>query len=257
MKATGRKMAITATVAAVAAKVISRAPSSAARIRSLPWWKWRTMFSSTMMASSTTMPMARARASRVKVFRVNPLKYRMVKVPMMEVGMDRITLNPELQVPRNRKQMSAVSRRDQQLLLGGQHRLLHERVKSTLICSFMPSGSVCCSSAIRAFTAWPTFTSLDPRCLLMPMAHPGLAGQPGKAADVVQPVLHPRHVAHPDGGVIDGLPAARGDQDVAHLLRVRPSPMVRTLSLALVGSQWCRPPVRCAPGRWPAADRGW
>ena len=69
---TGMKTAMTATVAAVAAKVISRAPSSAACRADLPMWKWRVMFSSTMIESSTTMPMASDRPSSVKKFSVKP-----------------------------------------------------------------------------------------------------------------------------------------------------------------------------------------
>ena len=74
MKTTGMKMATTARVAARAAKAISFVPSSAAGTRALPPSRWRKMFSMTMMASSTTMPTARARPSRVKVLKVKPRK---------------------------------------------------------------------------------------------------------------------------------------------------------------------------------------
>ena len=74
MKATGKNMATTARVAARAAKVTWRVPLMAASMRSSPISRWRTMFSSTMMASSTTMPMARLRPSNVNVLRVKPKK---------------------------------------------------------------------------------------------------------------------------------------------------------------------------------------
>src|SRR5438270_814200 len=58
MKMTGMKIAAIATVVAIAAKVISLEPSSAACRRFLPISLWRTMFSSILIASSTTMPIA-------------------------------------------------------------------------------------------------------------------------------------------------------------------------------------------------------
>ena len=74
MNATGRKIATTASVAASAAKVTWREPFRAACTRFSPCSWWRTMFSSTMMASSTTMPTARLRPSSVKVLSVKPKK---------------------------------------------------------------------------------------------------------------------------------------------------------------------------------------
>ncbi len=70
MKATGRKMAMTAIVAASAAKVISCVPSAAAVIRSFPISAWRKMFSMTMTASSTTRPTASDSPSNVNVLSV-------------------------------------------------------------------------------------------------------------------------------------------------------------------------------------------
>ena len=96
MKATGRKMATTAMVAASAAKVISRAPSREASTLLLPISRWRMMFSSTMIASSTTMPMASDRPSKVKKLSVKPMKYSTMNVPMTEVGMESRTLKVEL-----------------------------------------------------------------------------------------------------------------------------------------------------------------
>ncbi len=74
MNTTGKKIAAMAMVAAMAAKVISTEPSSAALRRDLPISACLTMFSSTMMASSTTMPIASESPSRVNVLRVNPMK---------------------------------------------------------------------------------------------------------------------------------------------------------------------------------------
>ena len=73
-KTTGRKMAMTATVAASAANWISLVPSEAARFLSFPISEWRWMFSMTMMASSTTRPTESDKPRRVKVFSVKPRK---------------------------------------------------------------------------------------------------------------------------------------------------------------------------------------
>src|SRR5579863_10304724 len=95
MKATGRKMATMAVEVAIAAKMTSREPFKAASTIFSPFSWWRTMFSKTMMASSTTTPMERDKARRVKVFRVKPKKYMTMKVPKSEVGMAKKTLKVE------------------------------------------------------------------------------------------------------------------------------------------------------------------
>ena len=70
MKMTGMKMATTAMVAERAANAICRVPSRAAVTLSAPPSRCRTMFSSTMMASSTTMPTASESPSSVNVLNV-------------------------------------------------------------------------------------------------------------------------------------------------------------------------------------------
>ena len=69
-RATGRNTDTSTTVVAITAKPIWRLPSMAASSGGLPCSRWRTMFSSTTMASSTTRPMARTAASRVSVLMV-------------------------------------------------------------------------------------------------------------------------------------------------------------------------------------------
>ncbi len=66
------------------------------------------MFSKTMMASSTTIPMARERANRVKVFIVKPIMCRTEKVPMMAVGMAKMTLMVMPNWPKNNQQTKDV-----------------------------------------------------------------------------------------------------------------------------------------------------
>ena len=95
-------MAAIARVAAMAAKVISLEPSMAACLLGFPNSKCLTIFSSIMMASSTTMPIARLNPKSVNVLRVNPKKYRAIKAPMIEVGMAIKTLMVEDHEPKNK-----------------------------------------------------------------------------------------------------------------------------------------------------------
>ncbi len=74
MNATGRKIAMTAIVAASAANVISFVPSLAAVTRSFPISACLKMFSMTMTASSTTRPTASDSPRSVNVLSVYPAK---------------------------------------------------------------------------------------------------------------------------------------------------------------------------------------
>jgi hypothetical protein len=69
-KTTGRKTAATESVAAVAAKAIWRVPLEAASRAEAPSSRWRSMFSSTTMASSITTPTASVMPSSVMVLSV-------------------------------------------------------------------------------------------------------------------------------------------------------------------------------------------
>ena len=88
MKATGRKITTRDTVVAVTAREISRVPVMAAskggrRSSSV----CRKMFSSTMMASSMTMPVESDSPSMVRLFSVKPAIRMAVKVAMIDTGM--------------------------------------------------------------------------------------------------------------------------------------------------------------------------
>ena len=62
-------------------KPTSRAPRSAAAMRSMPPSMWREVFSNTTIASSTTKPVATVSAIRLRLFRLKPSKYITPKVP--------------------------------------------------------------------------------------------------------------------------------------------------------------------------------
>jgi hypothetical protein len=70
MNATGTNTAQIVNVVATTARPISIAASIAASLGFLPMRKWRTMFSTSTIASSTKMPTTRDSASSVKIFSV-------------------------------------------------------------------------------------------------------------------------------------------------------------------------------------------
>src|SRR5262249_13406407 len=76
--AMGRTAAMTANVARIVGLPTSLTPSTPICARGRSWlarrWKWRTMFSSTTIASSTRMPMEKIRAKSVMRFRVKPTR---------------------------------------------------------------------------------------------------------------------------------------------------------------------------------------
>ena len=79
----------------------SRAPRRAASMRGMPSSKCRLTFSTTMMASSTTSPMASTMASRVSRLIEKPSASMTVKVPTMDSGMATSGMIRERNEPRN------------------------------------------------------------------------------------------------------------------------------------------------------------
>ena len=106
---TGMKIAITAAVAAKAAKAISFVPREAASFGLVPSSMWRVIFSCTMIASSTTKPITSARPNSVKVFKVKPHTSSTVIVPNNDIGIAKMTLVVAERDPRNNQQTTAVS----------------------------------------------------------------------------------------------------------------------------------------------------
>ena len=81
MNSSGINTATSDKLIATTVKPTSRAPSSAAVKRSMPASRWRLVFSSTTMASSTTKPVATVSAIRLRLFSEKPSKYITAKVP--------------------------------------------------------------------------------------------------------------------------------------------------------------------------------
>ncbi len=69
--------------------ISSRAPATAASMRDFPWRTWRSTFSTTTMASSTTRPTDRTMARMVRRFRLKPKASITRAAPISETGMAR------------------------------------------------------------------------------------------------------------------------------------------------------------------------
>jgi hypothetical protein len=109
-KASGVNTATREMVVAITAKAISRVPWMAAVSASScssSWW--RNAFSRTMMASSTTMPMARVRASSVRLLMEKPRKYIAANVETIEAGIARPGMMVARRFRRNTKMMRITS----------------------------------------------------------------------------------------------------------------------------------------------------
>jgi len=96
-------------VPATLASIISLVPSMAALLMSLrsSWW-CLIMFSTTTMASSTTMPTLKIMADMVIRLRDIPATFISPKVHSRDRGMDRATMTDSLRATRKRSTMRAV-----------------------------------------------------------------------------------------------------------------------------------------------------
>jgi hypothetical protein len=127
------------------------------------------MFSSTMMASSTTMPTANESPSSVNVFSVKPRKYIAANVPTIDVGIASSTLIVELIEPRKTQQTRAVSTTDSSIVKKiSWIASFTDAVPSKTTSSRRSSGSDFLISATRSLTASATATALAPRCFFTP-----------------------------------------------------------------------------------------
>ena len=127
------------------------------------------MFSSTMIASSTTMPTTSVRPSTVNVFNVKLKKYITMKVPRIEVGIARRTFTVLDHDPRNSQQTRPVSSaaRSSVSRISSIARSM-KTVLSKRTPTLTPSGRsalICWSLALASF---PTSTALAPRSLRIP-----------------------------------------------------------------------------------------
>ena len=109
-KATGTNTAHSTSTMAITAPETSRIASSAASNGGMPSSRIRrSTFSSTTMASSTTMPMASTSANRVSVLIENPASHRPAKAPIKDTGTAIIGISVARQVCRNRNTTPSTS----------------------------------------------------------------------------------------------------------------------------------------------------
>ena len=102
-KSTGMNTATREIVIEMTVKVISRLPLMAASSTGSPCSMWRTMFSSTTMASSTTKPTARVSAISDRLSRLYPSRYITANVPTMDIGSARLGIAVARMFRRKRK----------------------------------------------------------------------------------------------------------------------------------------------------------
>src|SRR5437868_6401419 len=116
------------------------------------------MFSSTITASSTTMPIDNDSASSVKVLSVKPQKYITANVPKTETGMASTTFSVEDNEPRKNQQTSAVRQHERNSVNSiSCTASLINTLLSTRTSRLSPLGSVLFSSSI--FLRTPSATS--------------------------------------------------------------------------------------------------
>jgi hypothetical protein len=100
---TGMNTATSEMVIESTVKVISRLPRIAASSTDSPRSMWRTMFSSTTIASSTTKPTASVSAMSDMLSRLYPSRYMTAKVATMDIGSARLGIAVARRFRRKRK----------------------------------------------------------------------------------------------------------------------------------------------------------
>src|SRR5262249_20972514 len=100
---TGIKTATKDSVIDKMVKPISFDPSRAACLADLPISRWRTMFSSMTMASSTTNPTDSDNAISDKLSRLKPSNFIAANVPTIEMGSARLGIDVADKLPRKMK----------------------------------------------------------------------------------------------------------------------------------------------------------
>ncbi len=98
-----------ASVATIAGVAIWLAPSRIARVSGLPRWRLRWMFSTSTVASSTSIPMASASPPSVMMLMVWPVSLSPMTAEKIASGIEVHTMTTDRQLPRNRPIISDTS----------------------------------------------------------------------------------------------------------------------------------------------------
>ena len=172
-KTTGRKTAATEIVALVAAKAISRVPTLAASLELFPPARWRSIFSSTTMASSITTPTARVIPRSVMVFSVNPLIHTNPKVATSETGIASAMINVGRDLRRKMKTVktaSAAPKTNANLVSATASRTpLEKSMKPSGSPILISGGRIFSISSRRDITSSTIPTVLPPDCFRIPI----------------------------------------------------------------------------------------
>jgi hypothetical protein len=164
--ATGTNTAHSTSTMAITAPETSRIASSAAsngaifssRIR-------RSTFSSTTIASSTTMPIASTSANRVSVLMEKPASHRPAKAPISDTGTAIIGISVARQVCRKRNTTASTSSAaSKMVLVTSLMEASTKRVVSNGMSYATPGGKPGASSRMRARTRSATSSALAPGC---------------------------------------------------------------------------------------------
>ena len=125
----------------------SRVPCNAAWRGFIPASRWRAIFSSTTMASSTTNPVAMVNAINDRLFRLNPHRYMAAKVPISETGTATAGISvarPERRKTKTTRITSATEIISVCSTSSSEARMVGER--SWAICRSMAAGTSVCNS---------------------------------------------------------------------------------------------------------------
>ena len=164
----GRNTQSIVSVEAMTEMPTSPVPCTAASLGFSPRAMCVETFSSTTMASSTTMPMAMASADIEMMFRVLPVAYRYISEASRASGMDRTMMKVDFQFPRKRKTTSITTRKVMMMVsMRVRIVLMISREPSTIVVIFTSEGSVFSICASCFLTPLMTFTVLASLCFWM------------------------------------------------------------------------------------------
>ena len=168
MNSTGMNTAASEIVIETIVNPISREPFSAASIGDIPFSRWRTIFSSTTIASSTTKPVASVIASSEKLSTLKLSRCMTMNVPMIESGIAIDGMSVARTLRRKRKitiTTSAMARTSVNSTSSTLLRIVMDLSASTSSCT---AGGICERMVgSSAFTASTTATVLAPGCFWM------------------------------------------------------------------------------------------
>ena len=164
----GRNTQSMVSVDAMTEMPTSDVPCTAASLGRSPRARCVETFSSTTMASSTTMPMAMARADIDMMFSVLPLAKRYTSDASSAMGMDSTMMKVDLKLPRKRNTTSITTMNVMMMVSRRVRMVLMISVEpSTRMETFTSVGSVGSILASCFFTPLMTFTVLAPACFWM------------------------------------------------------------------------------------------